>query len=564
MKRTGIITTTVLLLLVFCQISFAGTGPATARDGVVATVHPLATQAGVDAFEKGGNAIDAAIAAALTLGVVDPHNSGIGGGCFALIRLADGTVLALDGREMAPAAATPDMFIRDGKADPALSQTGALAIGVPGSLAVYDELLKHGGKLTLADLISPAADIAENGFVIDDTFANRLAGAAEELAKFPASAALLLDENKKPRTTGYTLKQPELAATYRAIARDGIGYFYNGAFAEAVADWMAHNGGIVTAADFANYHAVEREPVLSTYRGYDIIGFSPPSSGGVHVAQVLNILEHFDLKSMNPATRGHVIAEAMKLAFADRAFWLGDPDFADVPRGLADPEYATELAMKIDMEKAVNVEKQGTPPRATEDLFSRHTTHIAAADSEGNWVAITATVNTSYGSKVLIPGTGVFMNNQMDDFAAQPGVPNFFGLLGAEANSVRPGKRPLSSMSPTIVLKDGEPVMALGAAGGPTIITQVLQAVINTIDLGMPLPDAVGAPRIHHQWRPDVINYEKALDASVIESLKARGHTVEEQDSMGITQAVGVTGDGVLIGVHDPRAGNGAAAGYDR
>ena len=219
--------------------------------------------------------------------------------------------------------------------------------------------------------------------------------------------------------------------------------------------------------------------------------------------------------------------------------------------------------MKIDMEKAIDVEKQGTPPRAAEDLFGRHTTHIAAADSAGNWVAITATVNTSYGSKVLIPGTGVFMNNQMDDFAAQPGVPNFFGLLGAEANSVQPGKRPLSSMSPTIVLKDGQPVLALGAAGGPTIITQVLQAIINTIDLGMPLPEAVGAPRIHHQWRPDVVSYEKALDGSVVESLKARGHTAEGQDSMGITQAVGVTADGRLIGVHDPRAGNGAAAGVD-
>lgn len=538
--------------------------PATARDGMVATVHPLATQAGVDAFARGGNAIDAAVAAALTLGVVDTHNSGIGGGCFALIRLADGTILALDGREMAPAKATRDMFIRDGKADPALSQTGALAIGVPGSLAVYDFALMQGGKLSLTDLILPAADIAERGFTIDETFAGRLAGVAEVIAEFPASAALMLDAEGKPHPVGHLHKQPELAKTYRAIANDGIGYFYRGAFAQAVDDWMRANGGLVTRDDFAKYYVALREPVVSRYRGYEVVGFSPPSSGGVHVAQMLNILEHFELSKMDEATRAHVIAEAMKLAFADRAHWLGDPDYAEVPRGLSDAEYAKGLATKIDLEKATDVESHGTPVDAAVNLFGRHTTHIATADREGNWVAITATLNTSYGSKVLIPGTGVFMNNQMDDFSAQPGVPNFFGLLGAEANSVQPGKRPLSSMSPTIVLKDGEPVLTLGAAGGPTIITQVTQAIINRIDLGMALPEAVGAPRIHHQWRPDTVAVEEAVTEAVLEALKARGHEIEERGSMGSTQAIAVTKDGQLIGTNDPRSGHGSAGGYDK
>jgi gamma-glutamyltranspeptidase/glutathione hydrolase len=564
MKRFHTHALMIGLLAALFFASAAHAKPATAKDGMVASVHPLATQAGVDAFERGGNAIDAAIAAALTLGVVDTHNSGIGGGCFALIHLADGTILALDGREMAPAKATHDMFIRDGKADPTLSQAGALAIGVPGSLAVYDYALKHGGKLAIQDLITPAADIAEQGFVIDPAFASRLAGVSNKLAAFPESAALMLDQDGNPWPVGHLHKQPDLAKTYRAIARDGISHYYNGPFAQAVQAWMERNDGLVTAEDFANYTVKLREPVTSKYRGYQVIGFSPPSSGGVHVAQILNIIGHFDLSEMDAYTRAHVTAEAMKLAFADRAHWLGDPDFADVPRGLADADYAKGLAQKIDVNKIVSVDSHGTPPGADSNLFSRHTTHIAAADSEGNWIAITATLNTSYGSKVLIPGTGVFMNNQMDDFSAQPGVPNYFGLLGAEANSVQPGKRPLSSMSPTIVLKDGTPVLTLGAAGGPTIITQVVQAIINHVDLGMALPDAVGAPRLHHQWRPDRVTVEQTVDTTLIESLKKRGHEINTRTSMGSTQAISLTDDGNLIGVHDPRSSNGAAGGYDK
>ncbi len=538
-----------------------GYGAAVHARGAIACVHPLAARAAIEAYEKGGNAIDAAVAAALTLGVVDGHNSGIGGGCFVLIRKGDGTILAIDGRETAPAGATAAMFVRGGKADTALSQTGALAIGIPGSLAAYEHALKSAGRLALADLLRPAADLAEGGFVFDANCVARLRSVAPQLAMFEASRAILLDPQGRPWPKGHTLRQPDLAATYRAIARQGIEFFYRGAFARAVEAWMKDHGGVVTAKDFGDYRVTLREPIITPYRRFTIIGFPPPSSGGVHVAQMLGMLGHADLAAVNhqaPANRLHLIAQAMKLAFADRAHWLGDPDFTPVPRGLIDKEYAASLFKQIDPDRATPVDGPGRPPAALSDTFGKHTTHIAAVDAEGNWVAITATVNTTFGSKVIIPGTGVVMNNQMDDFAIEPGVPNAFQLLGADANAVAPRKRPLSSMTPTIVLEGERPVLTLGAAGGPTIITAVVCTLVDVLDLGMPLDAAVAAPRIHHQWRPDELRIERSAGADMIARLRAMGHSVREANQIAVLQAIGVDEKGAIIAVTDPRLGTGS------
>ncbi|HWA97940.1 MAG TPA: gamma-glutamyltransferase, partial [Pirellulales bacterium] len=523
-----------------------------------------ATDAGMAMLRSGGNAFDAAVATALTLGVVDGHNSGIGGGCFLLARLADGTFVALDGREMAPAAAARDMFVRAGKADSEASQTGPLASAVPGALALYDEALRRYGKQKLADALLPAAEIAERGFPVDVKYAAKIKASASKLAQFPSSRATLLKADGTSLGEGETLRQPDLARTYRAIATEGIDWFYRGPFAEMVGAWMASHGGIITKADFAAYHIVEREPLVTAYRGHTIVGFPPPSSGGVHVAQILGMLERFDLAALereNPAKRVHVEAEAMKLAFADRAHWLGDPDFAQVPKRLIDPQYIAGLAARIDPARATPVPTHGTPPAYNDELFGKHTTHLTAVDAEGNWVAITATVNTAFGSKVIIPETGVIMNNQMDDFSIRPGVPNSFGLVGAEANAIAPGKRPLSSMSPTMVLKHDRPVMTVGAAGGPTIITQVVLAITNHFDLGDPLDRALARPRFHHQWSPDTLWVEQAMPEAVVNELRSMGHTVERRASGGATQAILIEQDGTLVGVSEPRV-PGKASGF--
>ncbi|MDO3380565.1 gamma-glutamyltransferase [Gilvimarinus algae] len=504
----------------------------------VATVQPRASEAAMKVLEQGGNAVDAAVAAALALGVVDGHNSGIGGGCFAIVRWADGRIEALDGREMAPAAAHRDMFIVNGKPERQLSRTGALASGVPGSVAVFDYMLEKGGKLTREQVFGPAIELAEQGFAIDQIYADRLARHRDVLAGFSGSADVLLDKQGQPWPAGHKLVQSDLAATYKALAREGAEYFYRGEFAEAVERWMQANEGLIRSEDFANYRMRVREPVRSRYRGFEVVGFGPPSSGGVHVAQILNILEAFELDKLSETQRYHLTAEAMKLAFADRAYWLGDPAFAEVPKSLVSERYARSLAKKVSMDKALEDVAHGTPKDAETNLFDKHTTHIAAADRDGNWVAITTTVNTDFGSKVVIPGTGVIMNNQMDDFSAQPGVPNIYGLVGTEANAIAPGKRPLSSMSPTLLLKDGKPVMTLGAAGGPTIITQVVQAIINHIDLGLPLYEALIEPRIHHQWRPDTLYLEPSASESLRESLFALGHEIKPLGPYGSTQAI--------------------------
>jgi len=562
-KRSRAILLACVLLPALCAA--VPSERARAESGTVATVHPLGTDAGIDALRRGGNAVDAAVSAALMLGVVDGRNAGIGGGCFILIRRADGTLAAIDGRETAPAQATRDMYLRNGKPQSDLSLTGPLASGVPGALAAYDLAVRSYGRLHLRDLLVPAADTAERGFAIQSAYAGALRHSAKTLMRFEGSQAVLLKPDGSPYAAGEVLKQPDLARTYRAIADEGIGWFYRGPFARQVGQWMSENGGLLTAGDFADYRARMREPVTTSYRRYTVVGFPPPSSGGVHVAQMLNVLERFDMKALHEQDAAlfyHVVAETMKLAFADRAHWLGDPDFAGVPRGLVDKSYAAKLAGRIKLDKVAAVPTHGQPPRSEQDCFAKHTTHVAAADAEGNWVAITATVNTGFGSKVIVPSTGVILNNEMDDFSAAPGAANAFGLLGAEANAIAPGKRPLSSMSPTVVLADGKPILTLGAAGGPRIISQVLMTILYHLDLGMDLPDALAAPRIHHQWQPDKLVVETSLDPAIVAALEKLGHKVQRTRSIGTGQAIGVSGEGNgLIGVHDPRV-QGKAAGF--
>ena len=542
--------------LAWCQSAYG-------EHGAVATVSALASQAGVEAMKKGGNAVDAAVAAALTLGVVNGYNSGLGGGCFILIRTPDGQFLAVDGREIAPAAATRDMFVRHGKGDPQLSQFGALASGTPGELAACELALKRAGKLSLREHLLTVAKFAEDGFVVDKRYAGVLSEAAADLAKFPATASVYLKSDGSTYREGEIFRQPDLAKTYRSIAEQGTGWFYDGPFARATDEWMRQNGGLLRAEDFKSYRAVLREPISTDYRGYTVVSFPPPSSGGVHLLEMLNILETRNLadQSLDLVDRLHFIAESMKLAFADRAYWLGDPDFVKVPRGLIDNAYARTLAAKINLDHVTEVAGHGTPADADTNVFSRHTTHISTADDQGNWVAMTATINTHFGSKVVIPGTGVVMNNEMDDFSVQPGVTNYFGLIGGEANAVAPGKRPLSSMCPTIVLKGREPILSVGAAGGPTIISQTLLNIVDVIDFGRNAQAAIDDPKIHEQWQPDELRVEQGLDATAVEGLKQKGHKIHMVNGLGAAQAVGKGPSGRgFVGASDPRAGGQAAA----
>lgn len=595
----------VALIYVGFQPPCAAREPSTpAKLGMVTTVHPLASQAGTHALSAGGNAVDAAVAAALALGVVDPHNSGIGGGCFLLIRLADDRCLAIDGRETAPSAATRDLFIRDGSAVGALSQDGPLAVGVPGSLAAMAYAVTHHGRLSLREHFLMASRLAEDGFVLDsrqvafrdqtlayldrvypptdpnseaDPEADRTGTDISPESSGDSAAIRVIDLPRAADFEGFRAfwrnadgnlpgvgdrqRFPDLAGTYRALAEHSVDWFYRGPFAQQVHRWMQEHGGILTQQDFADYEPKLRSPVRGSYRGYQIVSFPPPSSGGIHLLQILQMLERFDLKAMGDASTAfvHHVAEAMKLAFADRAHWLGDPDFVSVPRGLLDVDYIREHSARIQPDRVLSVPQQGTPPRADSDWFSaeenRHTTHLNAVDKDGNWVALTATINTRFGAKVVVPGTGVILNNEMDDFAAQPGVPNYFGLVGAEANAVEAGKRPLSSMTPTLVFREGQPVLAVGAAGGPTIISTTLLTILRVIDFEMTPEEALARPRFHHQWRPDVLQVEPlGLSRAVLQDLESLGHTLRRLPGIGVVQAIAVSNkDNRILGAHDPK-----------
>ena len=541
---------------------------ATSHRAMVATVRSEATDAAVRVLQQGGNAVDAAIAAAFTLSVVDGYNSGIGGGCFILIRTPGGQLLAIDGREMAPRSAKPDMFLKGGLPIPGASEVGPLASGVPGAVAAYEMAWRAAGSKPWGELLDDAITYAVDGFSIPEKYAERIRSKRSSLSKFPGSRDVLFDGNGEPRKAGTKLVQLDLGKTLTGIQAGGGKYFYCGPTARLISRWMGQNGGILTERDFRRYRAISRTPITSTYRGYTIVGFPPPSSGGVHVAQMLNILENYDLATLynkNPIDFIHLVTESMKLSFADRAHWLGDPDYAKVPLGRVSKRYAKYLSSKIKLKKATAVDSHGTPPLAETELFDRHTTHITAVDAEGYWVAITATVNTSFGSKVIVPGTGVVLNNEMDDFSIAPGVPNAFGLIGSEANEVVAFKRPLSSMSPTIILKDGEPVMTIGAAGGPRIITNALLGAIRVLDLGMSPEEAIALKRFHHQWSPDQLYLEPGTQITVAESLRRMGHTVVIGGSAGTAQMIyRDPKTGKLTGVHDPRVPGKAAGLTDR
>lgn len=532
----------------------------------VATVNPLATDAAIDCLNRGGNAIDAAVAASLMLSVVDSHNSGIGGGGLALIRLANGSIIAIDGREMAPQNSSADQYLgKDGKPDPKLSQEGPLAVATPGLIALLERISISFGKVSWKQGLLGAADVAENGFKVSSYFASVLKENAAKLRKYPASAAVLLDSSGQPWSEGATLRQTDLARSLRAMAEQGSGWFYQGEFAERMDKFMREQGGYLRAADFADYRALSRPVIECKYRGQTVSGFSPPSSGGIHIAQMLTMLEQFDVADLfvsRPVQAYHLLLEVMKRALADRAHWLGDADFAKVPRTLLDTAYLKERASSIDLKGATKVESHGVPPRADIDLFGAggHTTHLTVADSEGNVVALTQTVNTSFGSKMILPGTGIVLNNEMDDFSLAPGVRNAFGLLGSDANAIVPRKRPLSSMSPSIVTDNsGKPTFTCGAAGGPRIITVALQSLVRAIDLKQTPAEILAAPRVHHQWSPNQAVIDNAMPAEIATKLAEMGHEIQKVRHVATAQAIQIRPD-VISAASDPNVPSSARA----
>lgn len=525
--------------------------------GLVVSSHPAASRAGLQVLRQGGNAVDAAVAAGLALGVVDQFNSGVGGGGFVLFRLFDGTVHAIDGREKAPAAASRGMFVRDGSYDPSLSREGPLAVGVPGILAAYEKALELGGSRPLGELIEPAVLLAEKGFSLDRYGMSRYEKAIEALRQDPASARIYFRSDGSPLREGDLLKQPDLAETYRRIGKEGSDYFYRGEFARRLAAFMEAKGGLVSLADMRNYRAVVREPVVGSYRDYTVFGMPPPSSGGVHVIQILNLLEISRILEGRAGWDSHSVLWAsrfMSRAFEDRALYLGDSDFIPVPVDrLTGKAYAEEIVKGMMRREAAPAVVSDSDGAARPE--GGHTTSFIVLDGAGNVVAVNQTVNLNYGAKITLPGTGVILNNEMDDFSAQPGTPNAFGLVGSEENAIESGKRPLSSMSPTIVVKDARPVMALGGAGGPAIITAVLLVMVNVLDLGMDLPQAMSHPRFHHQYLPDMLILEQ--DSSLIRELEeaGKGLQIVKRDHIGVVNAIAWSEkEKAYVGVSDPRA----------
>ncbi|NRP72538.1 Gamma-glutamyltranspeptidase [Ensifer psoraleae] len=550
--------------------------PIKAEHGMVVTAQHLASDIGVEVLKRGGNAVDAAVAVGYALAVVYPTAGNIGGGGFMTIRFKDGKTTFLDFRERAPLAATKSMYLDDkGNLVKGLSTNGYLAVGVPGPVMGFEYARSRYGTRPLEELIAPAIKLAKEGFVLEQGDVDSFDGKTERLAKDPAAAAIFLKPDGKPFAVGEKLIQADLAASLLSISEKGPDAFYKGAIADAIVKASVEKGGILAKKDFEQYAVRELEPVKCNYRGYDIVSSPPPSSGGVIICEILNILEGYPLSYLGygSAETVHAMIEAMRHAYVDRNTALGDPDFVENPVSkLVDKAYAKEIREKIEPFRA-GVSQALMPAGFTE---SKETTHYSIIDDEGNAVAVTYTLNGSFGAGVVAPGTGILLNNEMDDFTAKPGAPNLYGLVQGEANAIAPGKTPLSSMSPTIISKDGKPFMVIGSPGGARIITITLEAIINVIDHGMNIQEAVDAPRLHHQWLPDKVFMEPyALSPDTRKLLAAMGHDVEIDENWMIWgQATGILVGGENLteieagggarynGAVDSRIGAGAARGY--
>ncbi|MER9134567.1 gamma-glutamyltransferase [Mesorhizobium sp. M0768] len=548
--------------------------PAKGEHGMVVTAQHLASGVGVEVLKRGGNAVDAAVAVGYALAVVYPTAGNIGGGGFMTIRFKDGRSTFLDFRERAPLAATKTMYLdKDGKPVKGASLDGYLAVGVPGSVAGFEMAREKYGTLSRQDLLAPAIRFAKEGFVLEQGDAASLQGGAERLARDPAAAAIFLKPDGKPYAVGERLVQPDLAASLAAISERGADAFYKGATADAIVKASGEKGGILARADFENYAVRELKPVTCNYRGYEIISSPPPSSGGVIICEILNVLEFYPLSYLGAgsAETVHVMVEAMRHAYVDRNSALGDPGFIDNPVAkLLDKNYAREIREKIDPFRA-GVSQELMPKGFGE---SNETTHFSIIDNDGNAVAVTYTLNGSFGAGVVAAGTGILLNNEMDDFTQKPGVPNLYGLVQGEANAIAPKKTPLSSMSPTILAKDGKPFMVIGSPGGSRIITITLEAIVNVVDHGMNIQEAIDAPRIHHQWLPDTVYIEPfGLSPDTEKLLTGMGYHLDLADTTW-GQATGILVGGKSLaeiekgggarynGAIDSRAASGKAIGY--
>ena len=525
-----------------------------APNGMVVAQEARAARIGNDILQRGGNAVDAAVAVGFALAVTYPRAGNLGGGGFMVIHLANGTDTTIDYRETAPRGINAQSFLdAQGNADPKKSRDSALAIGVPGTvagLALAED--KYGsGRFKLADLIAPAAKMAREGISFEDDRAESLPNERARLVRWPATVKIFFKKDGTPITTGDRLVQTDLADTLEAIGREGPSAFYEGATADEIADAVQGAGGVMTADDLRDYSPTERPPVRGTYRGYDIVSMAPPSSGGVGLIEMLNILEGYDLAHAEKAVLLHLEVEAMKRAYADRTLFLGDPEKVQNPVArLTAKDYAAVWRATIDPARA-------TPASAvhaggTVDREGHNTTHFSVIDRFGNAVSNTYTLNFSFGVGLVADGTGVLLNNELDDFAAKPDAPNAYGLLGAQANEPGPGKRPLSSMTPTILLKDGKPVLITGSPGGSRIITTVLQVIVNAIDRHMDIAAAVSEPRIHNQWMPDQVNVEPTLAPELADALRGFGDNVVLQRPFGSANSIMVTPKGIM-GAADPR-----------
>ena len=538
--------------------------PLWAKNGMVATQEALASDIGLKILKDGGNAVDAGVAVGFALAVTLPRAGNIGGGGFMMIYDAkQGKTVALDYREKAPSAATRDMYLdEEGNAVSDLSRYHGLAVGVPGTVAGLLKALEEHGTMSRGQVMAPAIALAENGIEVTAGLSESLTALSERMQKWPSTKKVFFKADGSAYQPGERLKQPELAKSLKLIAAKGADGFYKGETAKKLVKAVNDAGGRMSLQDLANYEAIAREPVKGEYRGYEIVSMPPPSSGGIHIIQILNILEGYPLKDygQNSAQTIHLMAEAMQLAYADRAEYLGDSDFIDVPTsGLTSQAYADKLRSLINPNKATPAStiKANNPLPYESD----QTTHFSVVDKDGNAIANTYTLNFSYGTGLVADGTGILLNNEMDDFSAKPGVPNGYGLLGGEANAVEANKRPLSSMSPTIVFKDSKPYIVTGSPGGSRIITTVTQIISNVIDHDMNIAEATHAPRIHDQWLPDEIRIEKALNIDTIKKLESMGHKVSPQSAMGSTQSIMLTPNGVY-GSSDPRIVDAAVVGY--